>query len=49
VIPYKKFDLVVEAFNKNKRPLVIVTNTQNNLQKKLQKMSNKNITWKINV
>lgn len=49
VIPYKKFDLVVEAFNKNKRPLVIVTNTPNNLQKKLQKMSNKNITWKINV
>lgn len=49
VIPYKKFDLIVEAFNKNKKPLVIITNTPNKLQKKLEKSSSKNITWKVNV
>lgn len=49
VIPYKKFDLVVEAFNKNKKPLVIITNTVNKLQKHLQSISKSNITWKINI
>lgn len=49
VIPYKKFDLIVEAFNKNKKPLIIITNTPNTLQKKLEKLSLPNITWKINI
>ncbi len=49
VIPYKKFDLIVEAFNKNQKPLVIVTNTTNKLQKQLEKISAPNITWKKNV
>lgn len=44
-IPYKKFDVVVEAFNKNKRPLIIATNTKNKLYKNLKKISNLNITW----
>lgn len=48
-IPYKKFDLLVEAFNKNKKSLVIITNTENKLQKKLQKKSLPNILWKINI
>jgi len=49
VIPYKKFDLVVETFNKNGKPLVIVTNTINKLQKKLKAKSKKNIVWKENI
>lgn len=49
VIPYKKFDLVVEAFNKNKKPLVIVTNTKNKLQKHLEKISQENIIWKKDI
>jgi len=47
VVPYKRFDLIVEAFNKNEKPLVIITNTQNKLQKYLQSISNSNIVWKI--
>lgn len=49
VIPYKKFDLIVNAFNENKKPLIIITNTINPLQKHLQKISNSNIIWKINI
>jgi glycosyltransferase involved in cell wall biosynthesis len=49
VIPYKKFDLIVEAFNKNKKPLIIVTNTKNKLQKHLEKISQENIIWKKDV
>lgn len=45
VIPYKKFDLIVEAFNKNKKPLIICTNTPNALQKELQSISHDNIQW----
>ena len=48
VIPYKKFDLIVDAFNLNWKKIIICTNTKNKLQKKLQKKSNKNITWIIN-
>jgi len=49
VIPYKKFDLVVEAFNKNEKPLIIVTSTKNKLQKDLESKSNANIIWKYDV
>ncbi len=49
VIPYKRFDLLVDTFNKNGKNLVIITNTINKLQKKLQKESKLNITWKINI
>jgi glycosyltransferase involved in cell wall biosynthesis len=45
VIPYKKFDLVVEAFNKNGKKLIICVNTKNKLQKYLEKISKPNITW----
>lgn len=49
VVPYKKFDLLVDVFNNNKKPLVILTSTRNHLQKKLQKKSRSNIIWKIGV
>lgn len=48
-IPYKKFDLIVEAFNKNKRKLILVTNTDNKLYKELKEKSKDNIEWKLNV
>ncbi len=48
-IPYKKFDLIVDTFNKNGKNLIIVTNTKNKLQKKLQYISKNNIEWKINI
>lgn len=49
VIPYKKFDLIVDTFNKNGKPIVIVTNTLNKLQKELKAKSNSNIVWKENI
>jgi glycosyltransferase involved in cell wall biosynthesis len=48
-IPYKRFDLLVDTFNKNGKELVLVTNTENNLFKQLQKKSNENILWKTGV
>jgi len=48
-IPYKKFDLLVDAFNRNGKKLIIATNTNNKLYKKLKKLSNKNIEWKMNL
>ena len=48
-IPYKKFDLIVEAFNKNKKKIVIVTNTDNKLYRDLQNNSKKNIERKLNI
>lgn len=44
-IPYKRFDIIVEAFNKNGKPLIIATNTDNLLYKNLKKKSKSNITW----
>lgn len=44
-IPYKKLDLIVEVFNKNKKKLIIATNTDNKLYRKLKKKSLLNITW----
>ncbi len=48
-IPYKKFDLLVEAFNQNGKKLICVTNTNNKLYKKLKKNSKPNIEWKLNI
>ena len=46
-IPYKKFELLVEAFNKNWKKLIIATNTPNALYKKLMSISHDNIEWKM--
>ena len=48
-IPYKKFDLLVEAFNKNGKRLICVTNTENKLYRKLKNISNENIEWKLSI
>ncbi len=48
-IPYKKFDLIVESFNENKKKLILVTNTDNKLYKDLKSKSNSNIVWKLNI
>lgn len=47
-IPYKKFDLVVDAFNKNWRKIILVTNTNNKLYKSLKAKSKQNIEWSLN-
>ena len=44
-IPYKKFDLLVETFNENKKPLIIATSTNTPLYRKLRKISKPNIRW----
>jgi glycosyltransferase involved in cell wall biosynthesis len=48
-IPYKKFDLLVDAFNENGKKLVLVTNTDNKLYRELKKKSKNNIEWKLNI
>ena len=48
-IPYKKFDLLVETFNASGKKLVIATNTDNKLYKKLKKISKDNIEWKMSL
>ena len=44
-IPYKRFDLVVDAFNKNGNKLVVATNTDNKLYRSLREKSKSNIEW----
>jgi len=44
LIPYKKFDLVIETFNKLNRPLIIVGTGPE--QNKLKKLAKKNIVFK---
>lgn len=44
-IPYKKFDLMVEAFNKNGKKLILATNTDNLLYRELKAKSQSNIEW----
>ncbi len=44
-IPYKKLDLLVEAFNQNKKNLILCTNTDNLLYRELVGKSWANITW----
>lgn len=46
-IPYKKFDLIVDTFNKNGKNLIISTNTDNKLYRELREKSKPNITWKF--
>ncbi len=48
-IPYKKFSLLVDTFNKNGKKLILVTNTDNNLYKALKAKSKPNITWELNI
>lgn len=48
-IPYKKFDLLVNAFNTNGKKLICVTNTDNTLYRKLKKLSKPNIEWKLGI
>ncbi len=48
-IPYKKFDLIVDAFNKNWKKIILVTNTNNKLYKELKSKSKENIIWKLNI
>ncbi len=45
IIPYKRFDLLVDAFNENGKPLKILTGTENALFKELFARSNPNIEW----
>lgn len=47
-IPYKKFDLIVDTFNKNWKKVILVTNTDNKLYKNLKSKSKENITWMLN-
>jgi len=46
-IPYKKFDLLVDTFNKNGKKIILITNTDNKLYRSLKKKSHNNITWKL--
>ncbi len=48
-IPYKKFDLIVDSFNKNWKKVILVTNTDNKLYRDLKVKSKKNIIWKLNI
>lgn len=48
-IPYKKFDLLIETFNKNGKKLICVTNTDNKLYRQLKQKSKENIEWKLNI
>lgn len=45
IIPYKKFDLLVDAFNQSGKRLIIATNTENGLFRELFKKSEPNIEW----
>ena len=45
VIPYKKFDLLVDAFNENWKKLIVVTSTDNKLYRELRAKSADNIYW----
>ena len=48
-IPYKQFELLVDTFNQNWKPLILVTNTDNKLYRKLKKKSKANIKWKLSI
>lgn len=47
-IPYKRLDLLVEAFNTNGKQLILATNTDNLLYRELREKSKDNITWVFN-
>lgn len=48
-IPYKKFDLLVDAFNTNGKRLVLCTATDTPLFRELKEKSKPNIEWKFRV
>ncbi len=48
-IPYKKFDLIVDTFNKNGKKVILATNTDNKLYKELKEKSKPNIEWRFNL
>ena len=48
-IPYKKFDLIVDTFNKNWKKIILITNTDNKLYKELKEKSKSNIEWRLNI
>jgi hypothetical protein len=41
--------LIVDSFNENGKKIILVTNTENKLYKKLKSKSRQNITWKLNI
>lgn len=45
IVPYKRFDLLVEAFNRSGRPLTIVSSIRNELSDQLMGLSKGNIRW----
>ncbi|NRH20781.1 glycosyltransferase [Candidatus Gracilibacteria bacterium] len=48
-IPYKKFDLLVDAFNQNGKRLILCTATDTPLFRELKEKSKTNIEWKFRV
>lgn len=44
-IPYKKFDVMLDAFNQNGKKLILATNTNNLLYRELKAKSKENIEW----
>ena len=48
-IPYKKFDLLVDAFNQNGRKLILCTATDTPLFRELKAKSKPNIEWRFRV
>jgi glycosyltransferase involved in cell wall biosynthesis len=48
-IPYKKFDLLVDAFNQNGKHLILCTATDTPLFRQLKEKSRSNIEWKFRV
>jgi len=46
-IPYKKLDLLVDAFNANGKHLILATNTDNLLYHELMGKSKPNIQWQF--
>lgn len=46
-IPYKKLDLLVDAFNTNGKNLILATNTDNLLYRELREKSKPNIEWRF--
>lgn len=48
-IPYKKFDLLIDAFNQNDKKLILCTATDTPLFRELKKKSWPNIEWRFRV
>jgi glycosyltransferase involved in cell wall biosynthesis len=49
MIPYKKFDLLVDAFNMNGKKLILATSTDNKLYRELRAKSGPNIEWRFGI